>query len=112
MTVVIVGGNRCMTGRYRDICGEYDYDAKVFTEPQRNLERLIGKPDLIILFTNPVAHGMAGIAKKKAAKCSVELVQSHCGSCDSLKNILNCRACEARRGKNAAATGCLSGLAT
>jgi hypothetical protein len=48
----------------------------------------MGNPDLIVLFTNPVAHGMIKIAKKKAAAQAIPLVQSHCASCSSLRNVL------------------------
>jgi hypothetical protein len=50
---------------------------------------LIGKPDLIILFTNPVSHDMAKIARKKAARMDIALVQTHSGSCNTLRNILS-----------------------
>jgi hypothetical protein len=61
----------------------------VFTQPENNLECLMGDPDLIVLFTNPVSHKMAKVARGKAAKSGVELVQSHSASCAALKNILN-----------------------
>ena len=32
MSVVIIGGNECMTRRYKDICEEYDCDAKVYAK--------------------------------------------------------------------------------
>jgi hypothetical protein len=52
------------------------------------MECLMGNPDLIVLFTNPVAHEMIKIAKKKAASQAIPLVQSHCASCSSLRNVL------------------------
>jgi hypothetical protein len=88
MSVVIVGGNDRMVCRYRDICREYHCKAKIYTQPKGNLECLMGDPDLIILFTNPVSHEMVKIAKKKAASKAIALVQSHCGSCNALRNIL------------------------
>jgi hypothetical protein len=88
MCVVIIGGNDRMVCRYKDICGEYGCDAKVFTQAKTNMECIIGNPDLIVLFTNPVSHKMANIAKKKAAKGGIALVQSHCGSCNALRTIL------------------------
>jgi hypothetical protein len=55
------------------------------------LECMIGEPDLIILFTNPVSHKMAQAARSKAAKCGAELVRSHSASCAALKNIVSAR---------------------
>lgn len=89
MGVVIIGGHDRMVGQYRDICREYGCKAKIFTQHQINLEYLIGSPDLIVLFTNPVSHGMAKAARKIAAKDGIALVQSHCGSGNALRNILN-----------------------
>jgi hypothetical protein len=88
MSVVIIGGNDRMVCRYRDICREYNCEAKIYTQPKSNLECLMGSPDLIVLFTNPVSHEMIKIAKKKAAAKAIPLVQSHCASCSSLRNVL------------------------
>ena len=88
MNVVIIGGNDRMVCRYRDICHEHGCEAKIYTQPKGNLECLMGNPDLIVLFTNPVSHGMIRIAKKKAAAQAIPLVQSHSASCSSLWNML------------------------
>jgi hypothetical protein len=50
---------------------------------------VIGNPDLMIIFTNPVSHKMVKIAKKKAAKNKISVVQSHTGSGSALRNILD-----------------------
>jgi hypothetical protein len=88
MSVVIIGGHDRMVCQYKDICKEFCCDAKVYTQAKGNLECKIGQPDLIVLFTNPVSHKMVKTAKKKAAQGNIALVQSHCGSASSLRNIL------------------------
>ncbi|MDR0720878.1 MAG: DUF2325 domain-containing protein [Treponema sp.] len=88
MSVVIVGGHARMHCQYKDICKEFGCKAKIFTEKKCNLDGLIGSPDLIVLFTNPVSHDMAKIARKEAANRGIALVQSHCGSGNALRNIL------------------------
>ena len=88
MNIVIIGGNDCMECQYKAICKKHACKAKIFTRPKKNLDSLIGNPDLIVLFTNPVAHEMVHIAKKKAAQKDILLVQSHCGSGNALQNIL------------------------
>lgn len=88
MSVVIIGGHDRMTCQYKNICSGYGCRAKVYTQAVSNLEGMIGQPDLIILFTNPVSHKMAKIARKKAALNDIALVQSHCGSGSALKAIL------------------------
>ena len=88
MSVVIVGGHDRMASQYKNICNHFGCTAKVYTQAEHNLESMIGRPDLIILFTNPVSHKMAKIAKTKAALNDIALVQSHCGSGSALKAIL------------------------
>lgn len=89
MNVVIIGGNDCMVCHYKNICKEYACKAKIFTQPKGNLDCLIGSPDLIILFTNSVSHKMVNIAKRDAVRKDIQLVQSHCGSGNALRNILS-----------------------
>ena len=88
MSIVIIGGHDRMHCKYKDICKEYNCRAKVFTQPVCNLESLIGEPDVIVLFTNPVCHKMINVAKKQAKRMDITMVQSHCGSGSSLRNIL------------------------
>ncbi|MHC6203377.1 DUF2325 domain-containing protein [Breznakiellaceae bacterium SP9] len=88
MDVVIIGGAECMECRYKSICKEHKCRVKVFTRCSAQLNERIGNPDLIVLFTNPVAHEMAKIAKNKAAENNICIVQSHCGSAHALRNIL------------------------
>jgi hypothetical protein len=74
--------------QYRDICKEHNCRAKIYTQPNRNLEDMIGRPDLIVLFTNPTSHELARVARRKAAGCGIPIVQSHSGSGNALRNIL------------------------
>jgi hypothetical protein len=88
-SVVIVGGNECMERRYKNICREYDCEAKVFTKFAGRLQDYIGNPDLIVLFTNPVSHMMAKAARARAAHGNISLIQSHSGSGSALRSILD-----------------------
>ncbi len=89
MNVVIVGGHDRMACQYKDICKRHGCKAKVYTQAGTKLECKIGNPDLIVLFTNPVSHEMAIAARKRAGICGIKLVQSHCGSGNTLKSILS-----------------------
>ncbi|MBQ9460931.1 MAG: DUF2325 domain-containing protein, partial [Clostridia bacterium] len=44
MSVVIVGGNDRMAGRYKDICTENGCKSKVFTQMPADFENKIGSP--------------------------------------------------------------------
>ncbi|GHU61029.1 hypothetical protein FACS189445_2460 [Spirochaetia bacterium] len=90
--VVIIGGNECMECQYISICKEFKCKAKVFTKCLTALNDRIGNPDLIVLFTNPVSHDMARVAKNKAAENNITLVQSHSGSAHALRSILKIQA--------------------
>ena len=60
MSVVIIGGHDRMVRQYKEICENHKYKAKVFTQMKTGLDKLIGRPDLLILFTNTVSHKMVG----------------------------------------------------
>ena len=95
MSVVIVGGNDCMVCRYKRICKEYDYKAKVFTQVPSDFKSKIGSPDLVVLFTSTLSHIMFLCAIKEAQRKNVEVVRSHTSSSNALKNILAARMEEA-----------------
>lgn len=88
MSVVIVGGHDRMVCRYKKICNQYDCKAKVFTQMPNSLGSQIGKPDLLILFTNTVSHKMAKCAVAEAAKNNTEIVRCHTSSGSALTQIL------------------------
>lgn len=89
MSIVIIGGNECMACRYREICGGYGHDAKVFCKMRDGMRSKIGSPDLMILFTSTVSHKMVEMALKEAKKSNVPVARSHSSSASALKNILD-----------------------
>ena len=70
MSVVIIGGHDRMVRQYKEICENHKYKAKVFTQMKTGLDKLIGKPDLLILFTNTVSH--------KMVRCVLDEVDVRC----------------------------------
>ena len=95
MSVVIVGGNDCMVCRYKRMCKEFDYKAKVFTQVPSDFKSKIGSPDLVVLFTSTVSHSMVRCALKEAQRKNVDIVRSHTSSSSALKTILAARTEEA-----------------
>ena len=87
MSVVIVGGNDCMTRQYKDICKSYQCHAKVFTQMRDGLKNKIGSPDLLVLFTGTVSHKMLKTALSATGK-DTQIIRSHTSSATALKNIL------------------------
>ncbi|MEA4893243.1 MAG: DUF2325 domain-containing protein [Peptococcaceae bacterium] len=88
MSVVIIGGNDCMHGQYKEICSNYGYRAKVFTQIRNNMKSQIGDPDLIILFTNTVSHAMVNLAVTEARRKKTAVERCHSSSASALKNIM------------------------
>ena len=65
MSVVIIGGHDRMVRQYKEICENHKYKAKVFTQMKTGLDKLIGRPDLLILFTNLAVKGLLAALKKR-----------------------------------------------
>ncbi|MBR2666746.1 MAG: DUF2325 domain-containing protein [Oscillospiraceae bacterium] len=87
MSVVIVGGNECMRGRYRDLCRSYNCKARVYAKMDDGLTD-IGRPDLLVLFTSTVSHTMIRRALSSAKGRDVRVVRSHVASVSALRSIL------------------------
>lgn len=87
MSVVIIGGNECKVRQYKDLCQEYECEAKVFPKQKSSLKG-IGKPDLMVLFTSTVSHKMVRNALNETKGQDVRTVRSHTSSMSALKNIL------------------------
>lgn len=88
MSVVIIGGNERMSRQYTDICTEYGHSAKVFPKETGPLEKKIGSPDLMILFTRTVSHKMVQGAVKAAKKRSIDIVRIQSSSASALRSLL------------------------
>ena len=69
-------------------CKQFNCKAKVFTQMSASLEKQIGSPDLIVLFTNTVSHKMVRCAVEEAEKCNANVVRCHTSSKNALEEIL------------------------
>ena len=88
MSVVVVGGNDRMAARYKEICGNYNCKAKIFTQMPADFENKLGTPDLVVLFTNTCSHKMANKVNQKAEKSSFTVAKIHNASANALKSVL------------------------
>lgn len=87
MSVVIVGGNECMTRQYKELCREYKCKAKIYPKMTGGMKD-IGTPDLLVLFTNTVSHKMIRSALDQAKGQAIKTVRSHTSSINALRSIL------------------------
>lgn len=88
MSIVIVGGHDRMHCQYKEICKKYGCKCKVFTHCPTDFKNKIGKANLIILFTNTVAHKMVNVAAMQAAKTGAYIERCHSSSAYALSGIL------------------------
>ena len=94
MSVVIIGGNERMEQQYKQICRKHQCKAKVFTQMSASLDKQIGSPDLLVLFTNTVSHKMIRCALDEVGS-GTEIVRCHTSSGTALTEILEekCSVC-------------------
>ncbi len=88
MSVVIIGGHDRMVYQYEKICKGFRCSPKVFTQMSANLSKQIGKPDLMVLFTNTVSHKMVRCALDEAKRSNTKVVRCHTSSKTALTEIL------------------------
>ena len=95
MSVVIIGGHDRMIAQYKKICKAHNCKAKVFTQMSGSLDKQIGNPDLLVLFTNTVSHKMVRCAVDEAMRRNCNIVRCHTSSGSALEDILTtaCAAC-------------------
>ena len=87
MSVVIVGGNECMERKYKDLCEEFGYKAKVYTKMARSMQK-IGNPDLLILFTNTMSHKMLRSVMNEIKGTKIQVKRCHTSSANALRSLL------------------------
>ena len=89
MSVVIIGGNECMSRQYADVCMAHGCTAKVFPKEHGSVKKKIGNPDLMILFTNTVSHKMVITASQEAKKNNIPIARIHTSSATALRSVLD-----------------------
>ena len=88
MSVVILGGNECMERRYKELCGAYRCQAKVLTKPAGGLKNKLGRPDLMIFFTNTMSHKLVQGALSELKGSGTIIERFHTSSLSALRGIL------------------------
>lgn len=88
MSVVILGGNGCMEGRYKQLCRKYNCTAKVFIRADNGVKRRLGDPDLVIFFTRTMSHKMVQSAMHELRGHDAAIEHCPSSSVSALKSIL------------------------
>lgn len=88
MSVVIIGGHDRMVRQYKDICKSYKCKAKVFTQMCTGLNKQIGCPDILIMFTSTVSHKMIRCVQDAIDESKTDVIRCHTSSSTALSEIL------------------------
>lgn len=74
---------------YRAVCRQMGHDLKVFTQMPAKMEKTIGTPGGIVLFTNTVSHSMMSVAIRVSRKKNIPVVRAHSSSKESLERAIS-----------------------
>lgn len=88
MSVVIVGGNECMTRNYTDLCKKYNFKAKVYPKMKAAVKD-IGNPDLLVLFTGTMSHKMLHSVQNGIKGRDIKIAKCRSSSVSALKTVLD-----------------------
>ena len=77
-----------MVSQYKKICKSFKCKAKVFTQMSADMDKQIGSPDLLVLFTNTVSHKMIKCALGEVDENRTDIVRCHTSSGAALTGIL------------------------
>ncbi len=78
-----------MVCQYEKICRLYGCRAKVFAKESGSFRKKVGKPGLMILFTNTVSHKMVKSATDVAKKNNIPIERLHSSSATALNQLLS-----------------------
>jgi len=90
MSILLIGGLDRMHGEYIHIGSKRGHNLKVYTQLPTRFEKVMGKPDGIVLFTGTVSHAMVKVAMKLARSRNIPVIRSHSSSLTALEREL-CR---------------------
>lgn len=88
MSVVILGGNECMTRQYKELCRSFDCSAKIFPKLGGSLKGRLGSPDLLVMFTDTISHKMVQNALSEAKGGDSVVVRCRSSSMSALRGVL------------------------
>ena len=92
MSVVILGGNECMVRKYKDLCREYRYSAKVIPKMGGTLKGRVGNPDLLVVLTDTISHKMLQNALNETKGRTTAVRRCRSSSLSALRDVLETHA--------------------
>ena len=92
MSVVILGGHKRMVRKYKELCQQYQCQAKVFAKPIGSLKNKLGSPDLLVCFTSTMSHKMLRSAMNELKGQDTVIAHCHTSSISALRGVLETHA--------------------
>lgn len=89
MSVVLVGGHDRMQREYKEIAKQKGFKIKVYTHIVPSIEKCMGCPKAVIIFTATASHKLVKKAVCLAKKQNVPCLRAHNSSANSLNNVLD-----------------------
>ncbi|RDY23035.1 DUF2325 domain-containing protein [Romboutsia maritimum] len=102
MNLVVVGGNEKMKRDYISLGKERGYKTKVFSNMSSKMNKSMGNPDAIVIFTSAVSHKMTIAAETHAKKLDIPIIRHKSSSKFAFNQCLekidectgNCKDCK------------------
>ncbi|NJB69123.1 ribosomal protein L30E [Desulfobaculum xiamenense] len=88
MCAAVIGGMDRLKRNYILTARELGIDLKVFTGKENSIAPKLGKPDLVVVFTNQVSHKARREVATYAKANDIRLHLSHSCGVSSLRNCL------------------------
>ncbi|WP_195940426.1 DUF2325 domain-containing protein [Romboutsia sp. 1001713B170131_170501_G6] len=94
MNLVIVGGNEKLKKDYINLAKEKGHKTKVYLNMSSKLNKSIGSPDALVIFTSVVSHKMIDVVQKHAKKKNIPIIRhknsSKCAFLECLEMVDEC----------------------
>lgn len=83
MSIVLLGGHDRMKGDYEKMAKQLGHKVKVFTQMKPKIEKNIGNPDCIIMFTDVICHKIVNAGIRISKSKNIPLIRCHNSSMNS-----------------------------
>ncbi|MGE4506235.1 MAG: DUF2325 domain-containing protein [Desulfovibrionaceae bacterium] len=88
MCATLIGGMDRLKKQYEQTAKQHGVKLKVFTGKERDMRTQMGKPDLIIIFTDKCSHKARIQAVQHARQSDIPVLRSHSCGVSSLNACL------------------------
>ncbi|MFZ5945913.1 MAG: DUF2325 domain-containing protein [Bacillota bacterium] len=88
MSIVLLGGHDRMKREYEKMGEKLGHKVKVYTQMTPKMEKNIGCPDCILVFTDVISHKIVYAALKVSKSKKIPLLRSHNSSMNGFISLI------------------------